>query len=83
MGILSIGDTGELVIWCTRDYTVLTAVSSPVLEVRWDPKIAYEFATVGVDGLTFWIFEENTNELKMHEPTMPSSLTNQEVTLIN
>lgn len=58
-------------------------MSSPVLEVRWDPKTAYEFATVGVAGLTFWIFEENTNELKMHEPIMPSLFKNQEVIPIN
>lgn len=54
-----------------------------MLEVRWDPKTAYEFATVGVAGLTFWIFEENTNELKMYEPIMPSLIKNQEVILIN
>ena len=68
--LISIGDYREcsVVVWFTRDYTVLTSSSlaSPIHAFSWDPFVANEFTTIGRDkSVMFWILEENLGKFTL------------------
>ena len=45
-----------------------TELYTVVNDVQWDINTAYEFITAGNDNIQYWIFEEDTCELHVHQP---------------
>ena len=77
--MLSLGTYQEngIAIWGCLNYDLLTVVNpkSPVHEIKWDPLTAYEFVTVGISQVQFWLLEEKTElEIKVYEPHLPKQL---------
>ena len=49
-----------MVVWSAHSFSAVATASLPYAmhDVAWDPLMAYEFASVGVRGVAFWILEE-------------------------
>ena len=62
----------EILLWNCVGYDCLTRVKTTqsVCAVAWDPSTAYEYVSVGVAGLEFWMLEENKNsfDIRVHKP---------------
>lgn len=73
----TLGDDMLLSVYSIHQSTLLfsTQLTHYVHDLKWDPATAYEFATVGVGGVNFWMYEETSGDLQVHKPTMPSAVT--------
>lgn len=63
-------------IWSCNDYSILIATEllCTVNDIQWDPNTAYELTTVGIESVQFWILDEDTGELQLHEPDVPTNI---------
>ena len=73
IGLPVASSVSVILLWSCIQYELLTVinVNSIINQVIWDPMTAYEFVTVGVAGIEFWMLEKRNNmaELKVYQPT--------------
>jgi len=67
------GDYQEsvLAVWSTENYQLLAATAThtgPILDITWDPHVAYECVSCGCGpSLCFWLVEETIkDEMKLN-----------------
>lgn len=70
----------NILLWSCFDYDVLAIVNTTdndiIASVVWDPIRAYEFVTVGMAKIEFWMLQmkENMADLKVHKPNTNQSV---------